>query len=64
MGKSYLQLKIVATDLQELNKVIKSCEDLGFVHEGFSQDDGEVYWTFMSINNGLVETNKTETDGE
>lgn len=64
MGKSYLQLKIVATDLQELNKIIKSCEDLGFVHDGMSQDNGEVYWTFMNINNGLVETNKTEEDGK
>ncbi len=54
MKKSYLQLKIVSTNLQELNILINKYKDLGFVHDGTSQQNNEVYWTFMVINNGLV----------
>jgi hypothetical protein len=53
--KSYLELKIVATDLGELERLIREYEALGFVHDGYSQDDGTVYWAFLKINNGLVD---------
>lgn len=56
MKKSYLELKIVALDLQELERLIKIYEDLGFSHSGLSQDDGITYWTFLTMNNGLIDT--------
>jgi hypothetical protein len=55
MKKSYLELKIVSESYNELERLIRHYETLGFVHEGHSQDNGELYWTFMKINNGLVE---------
>ncbi len=54
MGKSYLELKIVSDNLQNLNELIKQYEKLGFIDDGFWQDNGEVYWTFMKINLGLI----------
>ena len=53
--KSYLELKIVSNNMTELNLLINHYEKLGFISEGFLQDNGEVYWTFLKINNGLVE---------
>jgi len=55
MKKSYLELKIVSNNYNELERLINHYEGLGFIHEGHSQDDGNVYWTFLKINNGLVE---------
>jgi len=54
MKKSYLELKIVALDNNELNRLIKVYEALGFISDGYSQDDNGLYWTFLKINNGLV----------
>lgn len=54
MKKSFLELKIVTTDLNELRILTKQYEDLGFISDDYSQDNGEVYWTFLKINNGLV----------
>ncbi len=68
MGKSYMQLKIVAYDLQELNKIIKRCADLGFEQYDVIQDNGEIYWTFMQIDNNFLDKSinesKIENDGE
>jgi hypothetical protein len=52
--KSYLELKIVANNLQELNRLIIWSEYLGFTHDGYSQVENGLYWTFLKINNGLV----------
>lgn len=54
MKKSFLQLKIVTTSLNELRELIKHYESLGFISDDYSQDNGELYWTFLKINNGLV----------
>ena len=59
MKKSYLELKIVTTDLQELERLIKTYEELGFISDKYSQEENGIYWTFLRINNGLVEE-KTE----
>jgi formylmethanofuran dehydrogenase subunit E len=56
--KSHLELKIVANSLQELERLIKWSEYLGFIHDGISQDNEEVYWTFLNIDNGLIESRK------
>ena len=40
--KSYLELKIVTTDLAELERLIR-------------EYDGNGYWTFLKINNGLAD---------
>lgn len=55
MKKSFLELKIVANNLQELERLIKIYEDLGFIHDGYSQEENGLYWTFLKINNGLIE---------
>ena len=60
MKKSFLQLKIVTTDLNELRTLTKQYEDLGFISDDYSQDNGEVYWTFLKINNGLVSEDSPE----
>jgi len=60
MKKSFLQLKIVTTDLNELRTLTKQYEDLGFISDDYSQDNGEVYWTFLKINNGLVSEDTPE----
>lgn len=52
--KSYLELKVVANNLQELEKIIKWSEYLGFIHDGYSQEENGLYWTFLKINNGLI----------
>lgn len=59
MKKSYLELKIVTTNLNELRELTKHYEDLGFISDNYSQsnDDG-LYWIFLKINNGLL----TETE--
>lgn len=61
MKKSFLELKIVSNNLQELERLIKIYEYLGFIHDGVSQsnDDG-LYWTFLKINNGLIEDKKNK----
>ena len=62
MKKSFLELKIVATDLNELRRLIKHYEDLGFINDDYSQDNGEIYWTFLQINNGLIEEPKKASE--
>lgn len=52
--KSYLELKVVANNLQELERLIKWSESLGFIHDGYSQQENGFYWTFLKINNGLI----------
>lgn len=52
--KSYLELKIVANNLQEIERLIRWSEHLGFIHDGYSQEENGLYWTFLKINNGLV----------
>ena len=61
MKKSFLQLKIVTTNLNELRELTKHYEDLGFISDDYSQsnDDG-LYWTFLKINNGLVSEDTPE----
>lgn len=63
-NKSYLKLKIVATNLQELERLIKWSIYLGFTHEEYSQSNSDdLYWTFLKINNNLIEENvPIETD--
>lgn len=56
MKKSFLELKIVSENLQELERLIKEYEKLGFTHDGLSQDDGITYWTFLTMNNGLIDS--------
>jgi hypothetical protein len=53
--KSYLELKIVANNLQELERLIRWSEMLGFIHDGMSQEENGLYWTFLKINNGLIQ---------
>ena len=60
--KSYLELKIVATNLSELERLIREYEALGFVHDGYSQNDGNLYWTFLKINNDLIEAEIDDAD--
>ena len=55
--KSYLELKIVAKSLGELEKLIEHYKELGFIHDGTSQDNGDVYITFLAKNNGLITFN-------
>jgi len=54
MKKSFLQLKIVTNDLNELKILIKHYEDLGFIVDDCIQSNEFVYWCFLKINNGLV----------
>lgn len=54
MKKSYLELKIISNNLSELERLIIHYKDLGFIHDGVSQEDAGLYWTFLKINNGLV----------
>jgi hypothetical protein len=28
---------------------------LGFIHDGMSQEENGLYWTFLKINNGLIQ---------
>ena len=62
--RSYLELKIVTTNLNELERLIKWSEHLGFIHDNYSQSSEEgLYWTFLKINNDLIEETKPiETD--
>jgi len=53
MKKSFLELKIVTTDLQELERLIRHYESLDFIHDGYSQEENGLYWTFLKINNGI-----------
>ena len=52
--KSYLELKVVANNLQELERLIKWSEYLGFIHDGYSQEENGLYWAFLKINNELL----------
>ena len=56
--KSFLELKIVAKNYNELEKLIRCYEEIGFFHDGTSSDNGDVYVTFLTKNNGLIEINK------
>jgi hypothetical protein len=60
--KSYLELKIVANNLQEIERLIKWSEYLGFIHDGYSQEENGLYWTFLKINNGLIEEPKKASE--
>lgn len=60
--KSYLELKIVVDNLQELEILIKWSEYLGFIHDGYSQVENGVYWTFLKINNGLIQEPKKASE--
>jgi hypothetical protein len=51
---SYLELKIVSNNLTELKLLEDYYKKLGFISDGFSQDNGEIYWIFLKINNGLI----------
>ena len=56
--KSYLELKIVAKNYNELEKLIRCYEEIGFSHDGISSDNGDVYVAFLIKNNGLIQINK------
>lgn len=58
MKKSYLQLKIVSDKNYVLEELIKEYEYLGFVYEGFYQEENGVYWAFLNINNGLIQNER------
>jgi len=55
MKKSFLELKIVSTNLGELERLVRQYEELGFIHDEFSQEENGLYWTFLKINNGLIQ---------
>lgn len=52
---SYIELKIVSNNSAEFITLIEAYERLGFTHDGSSQFDGDVYWTHLKFNNGLIE---------
>ena len=56
--KSFLELKIVTTNLQELERLVKWSENLGFNPDKYSQEENGLYWTFLKINNGLIKQNE------
>jgi hypothetical protein len=61
--KSHLELKIVANDLQQIKRLIIWSENLGFFnHEPIQCNESGLYWTFLEIKGGLIETPKKASD--
>ena len=54
-NKHFLLLKIVATQLTEVRRLITLYEERGFKHaDEIIQEDKGLYWAFVECNRGLI----------
>ncbi len=54
-GRYYMETKVVAVDLNDCMQLCRNLCDVGFEWDGIIQQDGGLYWSFVKLNNDLME---------
>ena len=52
--KSFLELKIISKNLNELEKLIECYKEIGFIHDGTIIEKENICVAFLCKNNGLI----------
>lgn len=53
--KHFIEVKVVAENLNTCRELIKEFSSNGFTSDGVIQENGTIYWTFLNKNVGLLE---------